>query len=57
MKVHYRHGRATYHITFARRPEGPALPPAATLDGQALNSSRVPLADDGREHSVEVAFS
>jgi cellobiose phosphorylase len=57
MKVHYRYRRTIYHIAFARRPAGPASPAAATLDGHPLATNRVPLADDGREHSVDVAFS
>jgi cyclic beta-1,2-glucan synthetase len=55
MKVHYRYRQTTYHISFTRTPGAPA--PSAALDGQPLGSNRVPLADDRREHSVEVAFS
>ncbi|MBW8759208.1 MAG: hypothetical protein JF586_16475, partial [Burkholderiales bacterium] len=30
--------------------------PQVTLDGRALGDSRVPLADDARQHSVRVAL-
>jgi len=56
MKVHYRFRQTIYHIAFTRTPGAPGAL-AARLDGQPLEANRVPLADDRREHSVEVAFS
>jgi cellobiose phosphorylase len=53
-EVDYVHGTAFFRLQFTRT--GHQQTPQVTLDGQPLGSSRLPLADDGRQHSVQVAL-
>ncbi|MFL6682438.1 MAG: GH36-type glycosyl hydrolase domain-containing protein, partial [Burkholderiaceae bacterium] len=49
----------TYRTTFFRLQfdrTGHDRQPQVTLDGRALGSDRLPLVDDGRQHSVQVAL-
>ncbi len=59
-KLHYRHGETIYHITVRQfTTQGESEPDAAgvTLDGVAQADHFVLLADDRREHEVEVRVS
>ncbi len=53
-EVDYVHGRSVFHLRFDRTGHQPE--PQVTLDGQALGASHLPLRDDGRAHSVQVAL-
>jgi cellobiose phosphorylase len=53
-EVDYVHGETFYRLQFSRGGEAGAL--RVTLDGRALESNRVPLEDDARQHSVQVAL-
>jgi cyclic beta-1,2-glucan synthetase len=55
MKVHYRFRQTVYHITYTRWIES-MPPPNGQLDGQPLEGAILPLADDRREHWVEIPF-
>jgi cellobiose phosphorylase len=55
MKVHYRFRQTVYHITYTRSTGSGALP-AGKLDDQPLEGGVLPLADDRREHWVEIPF-
>jgi cellobiose phosphorylase len=49
----------TYRTTFFRLQfdrTGHDRQPQVTLDGRALGGGRLPLVDDGRQHSVQVAL-
>ena len=48
-KLHYRYRTASYAITVT-----PGDTAALTLDGQALEGNVITLADDGRDHVVEL---
>jgi cellobiose phosphorylase len=48
-QVHYRYRETVYHITVVKA--GEAL---LTIDGEVHETGPIPLADDGREHSVEL---
>jgi cellobiose phosphorylase len=66
-KIHYRYRETVYHITIRRVGESPEHVSRVTLDGIELNGVRVDgagrpqgtvqLADDRREHYVEVDLS
>ena len=53
-EVDYTYKSAFYRLQFDRT--GHERQPQVTLDGRALGDSRVPLADDARQHSVRVAL-
>jgi cellobiose phosphorylase len=50
--VHYRHRETLYHITVTRTDAAEGM--TVTLDDVVQESSVLPLADDRREHRVEV---
>ncbi|MEE9913454.1 MAG: cyclic beta 1-2 glucan synthetase [Deltaproteobacteria bacterium] len=53
MKMHYRFGETLYHITIRQTAdEAPAL----IQDGRVMPDQAVPLVDDRREHTIEVAL-
>ncbi|MCC6747930.1 MAG: cyclic beta 1-2 glucan synthetase [Deltaproteobacteria bacterium] len=54
-KVHYRYYATFYHLLFTQDPLH-AGPPTLTLDGATLAGNVLPLADDRRDHTVEVRF-
>ncbi|MES9943374.1 MAG: glucoamylase family protein [Candidatus Thiodiazotropha sp.] len=57
-KIHYRYRDTFYHITILCGGEraGPVM--HVTLDGEVVNeTSQIPLADDHREHYVEVELT
>jgi cyclic beta-1,2-glucan synthetase len=53
-KIHYRYRQTPYHITIARLPHGSPGSGRTLLDGQELAGKAIPLADDRREHTVEM---
>jgi cellobiose phosphorylase len=53
-EVDYVHKTTLYRLQFDRT--GHQQQPQVTLDGHALGTSRLPLVDDGRQHSVQVAL-
>jgi cyclic beta-1,2-glucan synthetase len=53
-EVDYVHGTTFFRLQFDR--SGHDKEPQVTLDGRALRSSRLPLLDDGRQHSVQIAL-
>ena len=53
-KIHYRYRQTVYHITITRRSANAAGPDQLLLDGNLLAGSVLPLADDRREHTVEL---
>ncbi|NII05501.1 cyclic beta 1-2 glucan synthetase [Luteibacter anthropi] len=54
-EVTYRHGTATY--VFQLRPAGEHDVVTLSLDGQGIETGLITLADDGREHRVEVVYA
>ena len=48
-KIHYRYGDTPYHISIVRSSEAKTY-----LDGNEISGETVPLADDKREHQIEV---
>jgi cyclic beta-1,2-glucan synthetase len=52
-KIHYRYRQTVYHITISRLDAG-APAPELFLDGEQLSGKTIPLADDHREHFVDV---
>ena len=50
----YVHKTTFFRLQFDRT--GHAKEPQVTLDGRALGTSRLPLYDDGRQHSVQIAL-
>jgi len=55
-KIHYRYRDTRYHITITRAAE-PGQTTRVTVDGATCPDARIPLVDDRREHTVEVALS
>jgi cellobiose phosphorylase len=53
-KVHYRYRNTPYHITISRSAAAPPTGVSLSLDGQEQTGETFPLADDRREHSVEM---
>ncbi|WP_291992084.1 glucoamylase family protein [Candidatus Accumulibacter sp. ACC003] len=56
-KIHYRYRETVYHITVSQeRGEQPGgrVQMSVTVDGEQRNDQKIPLADDHREHLVEV---
>jgi len=53
-EVDYVHGATFYRLQFTRNGSHPE--PRVTLDGRALDTSRLPLYDDGRQHGVQIAL-
>ena len=53
-EVDYVHKTTLYRLQFDRTGHQPE--PQVTLDGRALGTSRLPLYDDGRQHSVQIAL-
>jgi len=53
-KIHYRYRQTPYHITISRLPDGLPGSGRTSLDGQELTGGVVPLANDHREHSIEM---
>jgi cyclic beta-1,2-glucan synthetase len=54
-KVHYRYRDTVYHITIRRAGEQ-GRTARVTVDGAECPDARIPLIDDRREHTVEVAL-
>jgi cyclic beta-1,2-glucan synthetase len=54
-EVDYVHESTLHRLQFART--GDTRETQVTLDGRVLASTRVPLASDGRQHSVQVALA
>ncbi len=55
--IHYRYGETTYHIAVLRTAAGDGeagAAPRVRLDGVLRADGTIALADDGREHQVEV---
>ena len=48
-KIHYRYGDTPYHISLVRSSDAKTY-----LDGNEISGETVPLADDKREHQIEV---
>jgi len=55
-KVHYRHIKTMYHITFIQKHSDEPVEMIVTADGATREDKAVILADDGVEHMVEVRF-
>ncbi len=53
-EVDYVHKTTFFRLQFDR--SGHDKQPQVTLDGRTLGSSRLPLVDDGRQHSVQIAL-
>ena len=53
-EVDYVHKSTFFRLQFDRT--GHEKEPQVTLDGRALGTSRLPLYDDGRQHSVQIAL-
>jgi len=53
-KIHYRYRQTIYHITIMRLAADSGEVDHLFLDGKELAAKTVPLADDRREHSVEL---
>jgi cellobiose phosphorylase len=53
-KIHYRYRQTVYHITISRLVTDAAEVNQLFLDGEELAVKTVPLADDRREHFVEL---
>ena len=53
-KIHYRYRQTVYHITISRLASDAAEVSQLFLDGEELAMKTVPLADDRREHFVEL---
>jgi cyclic beta-1,2-glucan synthetase len=53
-EVDYVHKATFFRLHFDRSGHDKA--PQVTLDGRALGTSRLPLYDDGRQHSVQIAL-
>jgi len=53
-KIHYRYRQTVYHITITRFAIDAPPANSLSLDGQELPGNALPLADDRREHSVEM---
>jgi cellobiose phosphorylase len=53
-KIHYRYRQTVYHITISRLAADAAGANQLFLDGEELAVKTVPLADDRREHFVEL---
>ena len=53
-EVDYVHKTTFFRLQFDRTGHQPE--PQVTLDGRALGTSRLPLYDDGRQHSVQIAL-
>jgi cellobiose phosphorylase len=53
-KIHYRYRQTVYHITISRLATDAAESNQLFLDGEELAVKTVPLADDRREHFVEL---
>jgi cellobiose phosphorylase len=56
-KIHYRYRQTVYHITIIRLATDAAETNQLFLDGEELTLKTVPLADDRREHFVELRVS
>ena len=58
LKIHYRYRETVYHIAIAQTPvsvDGSIGKITVTVDGVEQHSAAIPLADDKREHTVEVS--
>ena len=55
-EITYRHGSAAYHIVVHNPSGAPGIVKRVSLDGAWLPSAIVPLADDARDHAVEVTI-
>jgi cellobiose phosphorylase len=53
-KIHYRYRQTVYHVTITRLAADSPDAPGLSLDGQRLADDTIPLADDRREHFVDV---
>ncbi len=53
-KIHYRYRQTVYHITISRLATDAAEANQVFLDGEKLVGKNLPLADDRREHFVEL---
>jgi cyclic beta-1,2-glucan synthetase len=55
-KVAYRHGASTYRVVVENPDSRSSGVARVELDGKPLDARDVPLADDGREHTVRVVL-
>jgi len=55
-KIHYRYGRAIYHINIVHMVTGNSQA-IITVDGIKQENKNIPLIDDAQEHRVEVQIS
>jgi cyclic beta-1,2-glucan synthetase len=53
-KADYRYKETWYHIAFVRQPAAKGL--RVSLDGKSIDDSAIPLADDKRDHQVDVVM-
>jgi cellobiose phosphorylase len=53
-KIHYRYRQTLFHITITRLAADSPDAPGLSLDGSVLAEDTIPLADDRREHFVDV---
>ncbi|HEY0945651.1 MAG TPA: glucoamylase family protein [Opitutaceae bacterium] len=53
-KIHYRYRQTVYHITIAGFGGAAGETPRLSVDGQEIPGETIPLADDHREHFVDV---
>ena len=53
-KIHYRHRQSVYHIAITRLAATATGPTELYLDGTRLEADTLPLADERREHFVEL---
>jgi cyclic beta-1,2-glucan synthetase len=53
-KISYRYRQTLYHIAISRPQNGPSGASQIILDGKEVADGVIPLADDQREHSVEM---
>ncbi|MGA8654900.1 MAG: hypothetical protein WB586_02030 [Chthoniobacterales bacterium] len=55
--IHYRYGETRYHINISGSLGGPPGQSRTFLDGKELAGDAIPLANDHREHIIEVRLS
>lgn len=56
-RIDWRFGGSTYHITVDTSDRRSGGSPLATLDGDAVDPSAIPLVDDGHVHDVAVRYA
>ena len=55
-RIDWRFGGSAYHISVDTSNRRLGGPPLATLDGAAVDTTAIPLVDDGRAHEVAVHY-